>query len=71
MSKVKENYMKAKAGRLHAEEILKVLENTREKLEESIREVDDRIMDVVKELRDFERLEEKLFKQTISQPWLG
>lgn len=71
MSKVKENYMKAKAGRLHAEEILEVLESTREKLEESIREVDDRIMDVVKELRDFERLEEKLFKQTISQPWLG
>lgn len=71
MSKVKENYMKAKAGRLHAEEILQVLESTREKLEESIREVDDRIMDVVKELRDFERLEEKLFKQTISQPWLG
>ena len=34
MSKVKENYMKAKAGRLHAEEILEVLESTREKLEE-------------------------------------
>ena len=70
MSKVKENYKKAKAGRLHAEEILEVLESTREKLEESIREVDDRIMEVVKELREFEKLELKLFKQTISQPWL-
>ena len=70
MSKIKENYQKAKAGRLHAEEILKVLESTREKLEESIREVDDRIMEVVKELREFEKLELKLFKQTISQPWL-
>ena len=71
MSKVKENYMKAKAGRLHAEEILEVLESTREKLEESIREVDDRIMEVVKEMKDFERLESKLLKQIIPQPWHG
>ena len=71
MSKVKENYIKAKTGRLHAEEILKVLESTREKLEESIREVDDRIMEVVNEMKDFERLESKLLKEIIPQPWHG
>ena len=71
MSKNKENYIKAKTGRLHAEEILKVLESTREKLEDSIREVDDRIMEVVKEMRDFERLETKFLKEIIPQPWHG
>ena len=71
MSKAKENYIKAKTGRLHAEEILEVLESTRQKLEESIREVDDRIMEVVNEMKDFERLESKLLKQIIPQPWHG
>ena len=71
MSEVKKNYIKAKTGRLHSEEILEVLESTREKLEESIREVDDRIMEVVNEMKDFERLESKLLKQIIPQPWHG
>ena len=70
MSKAKEYYLKAKSSRLHAEEILKVLENTWEKLEQSMVEIDDRIMDVVKERRSFEKLEEKFLKEIIPQPWL-
>lgn len=69
MTNYKENYIKAKAGRIHAEEILNALEKTREKLEESMNEIDERIDEVVKEKRDFERLEQKLLTHTIS-PWL-
>tara|TARA_R100001443_G_scaffold3258_1_gene10355 strand:+ start:13022 stop:13237 length:216 start_codon:yes stop_codon:yes gene_type:complete len=64
-------YVKAKAGRLHAEEILKALERTREKLEDSMNEVDDRIKDVVNERKDFEAMEERLLKKVIPQPWHG
>tara|TARA_R100000231_G_C5245000_1_gene140957 strand:+ start:468 stop:596 length:129 start_codon:yes stop_codon:yes gene_type:complete len=39
----KKEYNKAKAGRIHAEQILDALERTREKLEESITEIDDKI----------------------------
>ena len=70
MSNYKECYAKARAGRMHAEEILKCLEKTRELLEESTREVDDRIHDVVKELRNFEMVEQKLINKVI-QPWHG
>ena len=49
MTNYKENYIKAKAGRIHAEEILNALEKTREKLEESMNEIDERIDEVVKE----------------------
>lgn len=71
METQKKLYVKAKAGRLHAEEILKALERTREKLEESMNEIDDRIKDVVNERKDFEAMEEKLLKQFMPQPWHG
>ncbi len=65
----KKEYNKAKAGRIHAEQILDALERTKEKLEESMREIDDRILDVIQEKKEFERLELKLLNHTIS-PWL-
>jgi len=65
----KKEYNKAKAGRIHAEQILDALERTREKLEESITEIDDKISAVVQERKEFERLELKLLNHTIS-PWL-
>jgi len=71
MKKPKQSYVKAKAGRLHAEEILKALERTREKLEDSMKEIDDRIVEVVQERKEFERLEEKLLKEVVPQAWHG
>ena len=65
----KKEYNKAKAGRIHAEQILDALERTREKLEESITEIDDKISAVVQESTELERLELKLLNHTIS-PWL-
>jgi len=62
----KKEYNKAKAGRIHAEQILNALESAREKLEESMKEIDDRVQEVVQQKKEFERLELKLLNHTIS-----
>tara|TARA_R110000824_G_scaffold205274_3_gene390044 strand:- start:853 stop:1101 length:249 start_codon:yes stop_codon:yes gene_type:complete len=82
MSKIhtfKQGYTESKSCRLHTEELLKALEKTRELLEVSIKEMDERIMDLVNERKDFERLEEEFLQQMIAEtvnaetpkPWHG
>tara|TARA_R100000315_G_C5234048_1_gene145187 strand:+ start:1889 stop:2110 length:222 start_codon:yes stop_codon:yes gene_type:complete len=70
-SKAKKIYNEAKSSRLHAEEILKCLEGTRELLEESMKEIDERIIEVINQRRDFESIEEKSLKHILPQPWHG
>ena len=40
--------------------------SAREKLEESMKEIDDRVQEVVQQKKEFERLELKLLNHTIS-----
>ena len=69
--RAKKIYNEAKASRLHAEQLLKCLEGARELLEESMREIDDRIAEVVKQRKDFESIEERSIKHIIPKPWHG
>ncbi len=54
------------------EEILSILEKTRELLEGSLKDMDERIMQAVKDRKEFEELEEKFLQQiSPSKPWHG
>lgn len=67
----KQGYLRSHAGRLHMEEILKVLEKTRELLEGSLKDMDERIMEAAKDRKEFEELEEKFLHQMLEETeWL-
>jgi hypothetical protein len=67
-----QGYLRSHAGRLHMEEILSILEKTRELLEGSLKDMDERIMEAVKDRKEFEELEEKFLQQiSPSKPWHG